>query len=99
MSALLLSACHGGANVGQRHHQRHRLAGARIEAKRQIEILRLLRYGVNDNAANPDRIGRMRHAARGIPEQGASDAPPVPIADARPGEPARLRGWGLACSA
>jgi hypothetical protein len=45
--------------VGQRYQERHRLAGARIEAKRQIEVLRFLRNGVNHNATNTDRIGRL----------------------------------------
>jgi hypothetical protein len=34
---------------------------------------------VNNDAANPDCLGCTRHAARGIPEKGATDAAPLPI--------------------
>ena len=41
---------------------------ARIEAQRQINWLPP-RYHVNHDAANSDHIGRMCHAARGVPEK------------------------------
>src|ERR1035441_4046993 len=87
-SLSFLSSLSGGAgeflfqnspNVGQRHHQRHRLTRARIEAKREIEALRLLRYCVNHDTANSYRVGRLRHAARGIAKQSAANASTVPV--------------------
>jgi len=66
-------------NVSQRYHERHRLTRARVEAKRKIKALRLLRYCVNHNAANSDRIGCLRHAASGTAKESTADASPLPI--------------------
>jgi hypothetical protein len=66
-------------NVSQRYHERHRLTRARVEAKRKIKALRLLRNCVNHDAANSDHIGCLCYTTCGIAKQGTAHASPMPI--------------------
>ena len=66
--------------VCQSHHQRHWFARARVEAKLDIEVLRFVRNGVNNDSTNPNGIGCLDHASCGVAEQGSAHAVSLPVA-------------------
>lgn len=63
-----------GANIPERHHQRHWLSGAGVKAEGEIEALGLIGDRLDDNATDADSIGGIGHPQRGVAEQGAADA-------------------------
>lgn len=63
------------ADIGERDHQRHRFRRRRIEAKRLIEGLGLFGNRMHDDAADADRVGRVRDAHGAVAKEGAPEAP------------------------
>src|SRR5580698_5448403 len=67
------------ANVGEGDHEHHGFEWAGIEAEGEVEALRVVRDGVDDDAANADGVCGVGNAAGGVTKQGASDAPALPV--------------------
>ena len=75
------------ANIGQGDHQRHRLMRASVKPEGQVKLPRLLRDRVDNNPANPNSVGGMRHTERRVSKQYSTDASSMKTTvDREPGE-------------
>ena len=59
------------AKIPETDHKRHGFSRARIEAQGDVEPSRLLGDCVDNDAPNPDGIGRLSDTARGVAKHGA----------------------------
>ena len=74
-------------HVGERHHERHRFSRRRIEAKRLIERLGLIRNSLNDDPPDADRVGRLLNPQGAVAKKRSAEAPALLRAvDGQPAE-------------
>lgn len=77
----------GRADVAERDHQGHCFRGAGFEAERDVEFSCFFRDGVDNHAANANRLGGRGHAAGSVTKSRASQSSSLEVlVDCQPRE-------------